>query len=422
MNTEKQAKDGLFKNPNFRRIVAASALGAVSSGAAGIGVDLVAVITLQASAFEVGLINALGTVSYLVFSVPVGVFVDRMRKSTIMGWADLLAAFALLWIPIAFALEILEYWQLLAVTFVAGFAGMLFSIASRSVLPDVVDEARLSLAYARQETVTTTIEIISPFLVGQVLRWVAAPFVLLISTLARLVSAAMSFGLKGLPTQNEERPEPYFRALGTGLRFSIGNRPVRLIVISTVLMNFGLALGSTVEMIYYIRILEMSPSEVGIVFMCVGVGGLIGSLVAPIINARFGERWAFRASTASMIPIVALLPLVANFKSTVFLIAAAQGLLYSVAVVVYNVNSYSLTARLTPRELLARQMSFLGFAGMGVVPIASLLGGFAGTVFGVVPTLWIWVGTSTLAALPTFFLRETPTSHHAPTGVLSTDG
>lgn len=401
-------RPGLIRNANFRRLIGASALGAVSAGAAGIGLDLVAVVTLEASAFEVGLINAVGTVSYLVLSVPVGVLVDRMRKNSIMGFADLLAAFALLWVPIAFALGILEYWQLLFVTFASGFAGMLFSIASRSVLPDVVDDDQVALAYSRQESATTAIDIVAPFLVGQLLRSVAAPFVLLISSAARVCSSILSFGLRGLPARADETSEPYYRAVGTGLRFSLSNRPVRLIVVSTALINFGLAMGSAVEMIYYVRTLQLTPPEIGIVLMCVGIGGLAGTLIGPVVNRMWGERVAFRVVTIAMVPVIALLPLLAHLGDLAYLAVAAQGLLYAVLVVVYNVNSYSLTSRLTPRALLARQMSFLGFAGMGVVPIASLIGGYAGAVLGAVPTLWIWVGISVLATIPAVRLPKLP--------------
>lgn len=406
MSKTRSERPGLLKNANYRRLLGASAFGAVSAGAAGIGLDLVAVITLQASAFEVGLINAVGTVSYLVLSVPVGVLVDRMRKSAIMGFAELLAAVALLWIPVGFMLGILEYWQLLLVTLVSGFAGMLFSIASRSVLPDIVDDDNVALAYSRQESATTAIDIVAPFVVGQVLRWVAAPFVLLISSVARVLSSILAFRLRGLPERVDERAEPYYRALGTGLRFSLGNRPVRLIVISTALINFGLAMGSAVETIYYVRTLEMSAPEIGVVLMCIGIGGLAGTLIGPIINKSLGERVAFRTVTIAMVPVVAILPLIAGFGRFAYVAVAAQGMLYAVLVVVYNVNSYSLTSRLTPRSLIARQMSFLGFAGMGVVPIASLLGGFTGTAIGAVSTLWIWVGISVLAVIPTLALPD----------------
>lgn len=122
----------------------------------------------------------------------------------------------------------------------------------------------------------------------------------------------------------------------------------------------------------------------------------------------WGERVAFRVVTIAMVPVIALLPLLAHLGDLAYLAVAAQGLLYAVLVVVYNVNSYSLTSRLTPRALLARQLSFLGFAGMGVVPIASLIGGYAGAVLGAVPTLWIWVGISVLATIPAVRLPKLP--------------
>lgn len=393
-------RSALLSNPNFRRIVAAAALGGLSTGAANIGLDLVAVLILQASALQVGLINALGTLAYLLFSIPAGVLIDRWPKRAVMAVADIMAAVGLGWIPLAWSLGFLSVAQLAVVTFFIGVASMLFSIANRSVLPYAVPEAMLTQAYARQESVVTVVEIAAPLITGQLLRAVSAPVALIPAAIARLVSAFFSGTVVLASSPDAAEREPFARAMRTGLRFSVRNRPIRAIVTSTAIINFGLAVGSAVQTLFFVRVLHLSPAEIGFVLTGAGVGAFLGTLVAPKVVASLSEVGAFQFAAVSLVPAVVLLPLAAYLPWAVG-VAAIQSLLYSIAVVIYNVNSFSLAARLTPMHLLGRQMSFMGFAGMGVVPVGSVIGGFLGSQFGLASALWVWAALSVLAAAPT---------------------
>jgi MFS family permease len=392
-------KSELSANRNFTRIVAAAALGGFSAGAANIGLDLVAVLILHASAFQVGLINALGTLSYLLFSIPAGVLIDRWPKRAVMATADIMAGVGLAWVPVAWSLGFLDVPQLAVVTFFVGVASMLFSIANRSVLPYAVPEALLTQAYSRQESVVTVVEIAAPFIIGQVLRTVSAPLVLIPAAIARLISAFFSGAVVlASPAQATER-EPFAQAMRTGVKFSLQNRPVRAIVASTALINFGLALGSAVQMLFFVRVIHLSPAEIGFVLTGAGVGAFFGTLAAPKIIALLTDVSAFLCAAIFLIPVVALLPVAAQSPWAVG-VAVIHSVLYSIAVVVYNVNSFSLAARLTPKPLLGRQMSFMGFAGMGVVPVGSIVGGYLGDNIGLTSTLWVWAGLSVIAAAP----------------------
>ncbi|HEY0258538.1 MAG TPA: MFS transporter [Lacisediminihabitans sp.] len=293
--------------------------------------------------------------------------------------------------------------QLVLVTFLVGVAGMFFSIANRSALPHAVPEAMLSRAFARQESVTTVIDIAAPLIVGQLIRAFTAPVVIIPAAIARILSAAFSGRIRLAAEPDAEGREPFGPAMRTGLRFSLRNVPVRTIVLSTALMNFGLALGSSVQTLYYVHTIHLSPGEIGMVLTGAGIGSLLGTLVAPQAVSALGEVGVFRLSSLVLIPIVAALPLMAGLGGAVVLLIAAQAALYSVAVVIYNVNSYTLAAKLTPKNLLGRQMSFMGFAGMGVVPIGSIIGGVLGDSIGLTSTLWIWAGTAILAAMPSIF-------------------
>jgi len=85
--------------------------------------------------------------------------------------------------------------------------------------------------------------------------------------------------------------------------------------------------------------------------------------------------------------------------------------------VLYNVAQVSFRQRLCPPALLGRMNASVRFIVWGVIPIGSLLGGWFGTQFGVIPTLWIAAAGSVVAALPVLIsplltMRDLPVPVH----------
>jgi hypothetical protein len=91
------------------------------------------------------------------------------------------------------------------------------------------------------------------------------------------------------------------------------------------------------------------------------------------------------------------------------------GLTFSFAVVVYNVAQVTFRQRTCPPALLGRMNASVRFIVWGSMPLGGLLGGWLGHVFGVLPTLWVSVALTLLAALPVLIspllrMRELPTA------------
>jgi Na+/melibiose symporter-like transporter len=278
----------------------------------------------------------------------------------------------------------------------------------------VVDESQLPLAYSRQESITTAIQLAAPALVGQALRVIAAPFALVLAAVCRLVSAFFSYRVKVEGKDAPTEHDPFWESLREGVRFSLRNKPVMIIMFSLVFVNFGLALGSAVETIYYVRVLDLGPASIGAVLTSAGLGGLIGSLAAPRLVAKVSQAWCLAGALCLLVPVVASLPLLSYLEQGTLPLLAIQTFLYSFLIVIFNINSYTLVTTLTPKRLVGRQLSFVGFASMGVVPVGSLMGGFSGDVFGLEQTLWIWVAVSILAALPVVIGRKRIESSETP--------
>ena len=107
---------------------------------------LVAVLTLHASAFEVAALAVVDFLPFLLFTLPAGVWVDRLPRRPIMVIADLGRALALVSIPVAVFVGDLTLSQLYVVGFATGTLTVFFEVAYQSYLPSLVERANWSKA------------------------------------------------------------------------------------------------------------------------------------------------------------------------------------------------------------------------------------------------------------------------------------
>jgi len=77
-----------------------------------LAIPLTAVIVLKASAFEMGVLAAVATLPTALFSLVVGVWVDRVPRRRVLIAADIGRALVLATVPIAFVLGALSLPQL----------------------------------------------------------------------------------------------------------------------------------------------------------------------------------------------------------------------------------------------------------------------------------------------------------------------
>src|SRR5207245_172385 len=89
---------------------------------------------------------------FVLFALPAGVWVDRLRRRPLMIAADFGRLVALASIPAAHAFGVLTLYQLYGVQFAAGFLTVFFDVSYLSYLPSLVSRGELASGNARLET------------------------------------------------------------------------------------------------------------------------------------------------------------------------------------------------------------------------------------------------------------------------------
>jgi MFS family permease len=370
----------------------------VGSNLSGLALDVFAVTVLGITEGQLGLLGAAEHMAFLVFALLAGAWVDRWLKRRVMIVADLVRMVCVAAIPLLYFAGVLEFWHLLMLSAIMGTASVFFDVAYQSAVPIFFRDEQIGPANSALETSSQVAGIGGPTIVGFLLTFMKAPFLLLADAASFLVSAITLILIK-----DDEEPAPaenrqLLRAeIAEGLRFVLGQSLIRRITFTTATTNFFVTLGATMLPIYALRYLAMSVATFGLIMTFAAVGGLLGAMSASRLSTWLGEGQLIVASAALGGLAWLLMPISAfvNHDASPFLIAAGE-FLTSFTVLTFNITQLSARQRLCPKPLLGRMNASIRFMVWGVIPLGALAGGLIGDLTNVVVPLIV-------AAIGNFF-------------------
>lgn len=408
-------RNGLWRHPGFLKLWAADSISQLGTQLTALALPLIAALSLNAGAGQMGLLVAAETAPALLAGLVVGVWVDRIRRKPVMVAADLGRAALLAAIPILWALDALRMEALYAVGFGVGLLTVFFDIAYLAFLPTLVRRDELQEGNGKLEASASFAQVAGPGLGGGLIGLITAPGAVVFDVVSFVASAVFI----GRIDVDEPPPSPaakergFLASIGEGLRAVAVDPILRgLVLCSATITFFGWAF-LAVYVLYMTEDLGLGATEIGFVFASGGAGALIGAVLSGPAAKRFGVGPTIVVSRLLMgifgltVPIAVLAPTVA--LPMVVFAEFAQWL----AMIVANVNTISLRQAVTPDRLQGRVNATWRFIVGGVVPIGGLMGGLIGEWFGVQTTLvigivgmlasviWVWFS-------PLRHLREIP--------------
>jgi MFS family permease len=408
--------DGLWRHSDFLKLWSATTVSQFGTQISQLALPLVAVLVLDASAFEVA---ALGTVEFLpfmLFTLPAGVLVDRLRRRPILIAGDLGRAALLVTIPVAYFADALTLGQLYVVGFLAGVCTVFFDVAYQSYLPALVDRRALIEGNSKLQISYSTAQISGPGFAGLLIEIFTAPYAVLVDAISFIGSGLFILRIR----RPEERPVSttpvgektgIWTELKEGLRFVFGNPNLRAQAGCTATSNFFFTLGFSIIVVFYVRVLGLSPGLIGLVISIGSVGSLVAAFSARRISDRFGIGPTTIAVTFIQAPAFLLIALAPASGPYPFLVTG--GLVLGFVIVAYNIVQVSYRQAICPPQLQGRMNSVMRFVVWGTIPIGGLIGGALGTWVGLRETLvvgalgsgasFLWIVLS-----PQRHLREMP--------------
>ena len=159
-----------------------------------LGIPLLAIGILGAGPLEMGILGVVRFLPWIFFTLPAGVWVDRMRRRPILIGADIARAALLASIPIAFVGGFLTLIQVYIVAFIAGTLEVFFDVAYQSYLPSIVERDELVEGNSKLELSRAGSQVAGPTVAGFLIQAIGAPFAIAFDALSYL-GAALFIGL-----------------------------------------------------------------------------------------------------------------------------------------------------------------------------------------------------------------------------------
>lgn len=382
----------LWRNSAFVRVWSAASISIFGSLITRIALPLVAILTLGSGAIEVAILRGLDLGVTLLFGLVAGAWVDRLRRRPVLIWADLGRAILLGSVPVAFALGVLTFAQLLIVTGLAAILTTFFDAADNAYLPTIVERDRLVDANSALAASGSAAEFMAFGISGFLVQILTAPIAIAVDAVTYLASAVLLGTIRQPepPPPKPEDREPVVTEIRVGLSIVRHSPILRAFVGAQMALAALWGVFGATFFLFVLDDLQLSPAVLGVVAGVGGASSFIGAVVASRTTARWGigpvaiGAMLLSALGNAFIPLApAGLPLVA------VACLVMQQLVADSAVTVYDITEVSVRQTLVHDRALGRVASTFKVAAMLAQLVATLAAGVLAEVIGLRATAWL---------------------------------
>jgi len=370
----------LLRDATYRRLWSSILISSFGAQVTLLALPLSAAVLLHASPNEMGVLSAAELVPFVLFSLPSGVWLDRVRKLPVYIVGELSLAVTVASVPLAWRLGVLTIHWLTVVAFIIGAVNTTAGSAAQIVLTQIVPRDRLVEAHAKNALASSTAEVTGPGAAGALIRITGAPLALLADATLLLVSAAILRGIR-LNEQPERAPAPFWPAMRAGIDFVRGQRLLLAMAICVGIWQLCNQCAMVVQILFATRLLGLSARAVGLSYVALGIGTIAASVLGHRIARRLGPGptlvLGFAVSACGWL-LLAVAPLDRRGVAAYALMLLSFGM----GAVFIFINFLSLRQSVTPAPMLGRMTSTMRWLILLPAGPGALLGGWLGQHLG----------------------------------------
>ena len=371
----------LLHDATYRRLWTSILISSLGGQVTMLALPLTAAVLLHASPTQMGLLTSMEILPFVLFSLPSGVWLDRVRKLPVYAAGEVALALIVAGVPLAAWLGWLSMTWMYVSAFLLGTIFTTAGSAAQIVLTQVVARERLVEAHAKNALASSGAEVAGPGVAGTLIKLVGAPLALLVDAVLLLVSAAI---LRGIVVNEERRPRAdahFMRDLWLGLRFVARHRLLVALAAAVGVWQMCQNAAVVVQILFATRTLGLSEQAVGLSYTGMGLGTIVASVYGNRISRRIGPGpclvLGFAVCGAGWL-LLAVAPANA-FGVAAF---ALMLMLFSTGAVLVFINFLGLRQAVTPEPLLGRMTSTMRWLILLPAGPGALLGGWLGQHFG----------------------------------------
>jgi len=370
------APNDLLRDAVYRRLWTSVLTSSFGAQIMMLALPLTAAVLLHASPTQMGALTTMEILPFVLFSLPSGVWLDRVRKLPVYIAGEITLACASASIPIAWWLHRLSIPWLYLVAFIIGLVYTSAGSASQIVLTQVVERDRLVEANAKNALASSGADVAGPGLAGALIKLLGAPVALLFDAALLLLSAAILRGIR-VDERPPEGASRFWSELRAGLAFVLHNR--LLVTLAATAGGWQLCNNSAtvVNILFATRTLGLSEQSVGLSYVGLGVGTVLASLVGHRISRRLGPGPSMVLGIGSCSlgwTLLAIAPVgpvgVALFTLNL--------MLFGLGAVLMFINFLALRQSVTPAPMLGRMTSTMRWLILLPAAPGALIGGWLG--------------------------------------------
>ncbi|MDA1358575.1 MFS transporter [Glycomyces luteolus] len=402
----------MFRNPDYLRIFTSVGASQIGLQVAYFSISIIAVVVLDLSESQIGILYAMDQIALVLFGLLVGVWVDRLRDKPIIVVSEILRGVVMLSVPAAWALDALTVWHIFAAMFLLGLTSVFFDVAQTSYVPRLIDNKLLASGNSRIQGIRSASDTGGPLAAGPLVSLLSAPVAIVVAVVSFAVSAFSVATIKYREEEPEKPEKPHlWTEIAQGVKFIFHDKLLRSILLVSTWCNLSIGAFQAMLMVFLIREADQSSEVAGFVLAGSGVGGVLGAMLVGRISKKAGVGPTAIAALAVSGPGMAIVA--ASGPGWGAAVAFAGQVVFVASIVVFNVNVISYRQAVTPDDMQGRvgaTQRVICWAGLAV---GSIVGGFTGDVLSARAALLIaagmlFVGFVPLLRTPLRKLREIP--------------
>ncbi|MCX7796049.1 MAG: MFS transporter [bacterium] len=358
------------------------------------------VLELTNSSFLLGLVNSIGSLPVLFFSIIAGVIIDRIRKRNLIIITQ--TSLTLLAFILGFLVStgLVKIWHVIIIVFLVGLVNAFDMPARQSFVIELVGRESLMNAIALNSSIFNAARMIGPAIAGIMVSSVGVAGCFYINAISFIPVIISLFLINGeFRIERREISNSLIEDLKLGLKYLGSNREVFLIIIM-VAVNSVFGMPYTVFMPVFARdVFKVGARGLGFLMASVGIGALIGALfVASISKYRKKGRILF----IGIFFFSAFLIVFSLSRS--YILGLLILILTGFFMIIFTATANTLVQTYTRDDMRGRVMSIYTTFFAGMTPLGSLQAGTVSSLWGA-PVAILLGGTVNLVMAITVFIK-----------------